>query len=85
MRRKVTGTLFKLKGVMRVRTSIKLDAAVVTPQAKKPLDAAAAWTALQKLGYQPTRLEGPDGVFLVDVDTKEPVKVAEAPTSSQRR
>ena len=44
---------------MRVRTSVKLDAAVVTPQAKKKLDAAAAWAALQAAGYQPTRLVGP--------------------------
>ena len=31
--KKVTSALFKQKGVKRVRTSVKFDAAVVTPQA----------------------------------------------------
>lgn len=78
--KKVTGRLFKQKGVLRVRTSIKLDAAVVTPQAKKALDPAAAWAALQAAGYQPTRLVGPAGTFVPDGEKKAPIKVAEAPT-----
>ena len=45
--KKVTSRLFRLKGVMRVRTNVKLDVAIVTPQAKKQLDAATAWAALQ--------------------------------------
>ena len=53
--KKVTSRLFKLKGVMRVRTSVKLDAAVITPQKKKTIDVEAAWTTLQEAGYQPTR------------------------------
>jgi copper chaperone CopZ len=78
--KKVTSTLFKQKGVKRVRTSVKFDAAVVTPQAQKPLNTVAAWEALQKAGYQPTRLVGPDGVFIADGDEKAPLKIAESPT-----
>lgn len=77
--KKVSSRLFRIKGVMRVRTNVKYDAAVVTPQAKKPLDAAAAWAALQQAGYQPTRLIGPEGTFVPHETTKEPIKIAEAP------
>jgi copper chaperone CopZ len=76
--KKVTGQLFKQKGVLRVRTSVKLDAAVVTPQAKKAIDPAAAWKALQTAGYQPALLDGPDGTFAPYGDEKQPQKVAEA-------
>jgi hypothetical protein len=82
--KKVTSRLFKIKGVMRVRTSIKLDAAVITPQAKKPFDAAGGWAALQAAGYQPTQLIGPEGVFVPHEETKEPLKVAEAPELPRR-
>jgi copper chaperone CopZ len=79
--KKVTSRLFKQKGVQRVRTSIALDAAVVTPQAKKTLDTTAAWAALQAAGYQPTRLVGPAGTFIAEGEKKSPVKIAEAPTT----
>jgi copper chaperone CopZ len=82
--KKVASLLFKQKGVLRVRTSIKLDAAVVTPQAKKDLDPARAWATLQAAGYQPTRLVGPSGTFVPDGEKKEPLKVAEAPAAEQR-
>ncbi len=78
--KKVTGRLFKLKGVKRVRTSVKFDAAVVTMQAQKALDTVAAWEGLQAAGYQPTRLVGPEGVYIADGDERAPLKVAEAPT-----
>ena len=81
--KKVTSRLFKLKGVKRVRTSVKFDAAVVTPQAQKPLDTVAAWEALQEAGYQPTRLVGPGGVFVADDDERAPLKVSETPTLGQ--
>ncbi|HYO25944.1 MAG TPA: heavy-metal-associated domain-containing protein [Lacipirellulaceae bacterium] len=75
--KKVTGRLFKLKGVKAVRTSVKYDAAVVTPQTKQPLDPVAAWEALQAAGYQPARLVGPAGIFVADGEKKAPLKVAE--------
>jgi copper chaperone CopZ len=82
--KKVTGQLFKQKGVLRVRTSVKLDAAVVTPQAKKAINPAAAWIALQSAGYQPALLDGPDGTFAPHGDEKQPQKVAEAAPAQRR-
>jgi copper chaperone CopZ len=79
--KKVTSRLFKLKGVMRVRTSVKLDAAVITPQTKKTVDVEAAWAVLQEAGYQPTRMVGPEGVFIAHEEDLTPVKIAEAPTA----
>jgi copper chaperone CopZ len=82
--KKVTGQLFKQKGVLRVRTSVKLDAAVVTPQAKKALNPAAAWKALQTAGYQPTLLDGPEGTFAPHGVEKQPQKIAEAEPAQRR-
>lgn len=82
--KKVTSRLFKLKGVKSVRTSVKYDAAVVTPQTGKAFDAVAAWEALQSIKYQPARLQGPEGVFVADGEQKEPLKIAEADGTSLR-
>jgi copper chaperone CopZ len=82
--KKVTSRLIRLKGVTRVRTNVKLDVAIVTPQAKKQLDAAVAWAALQAAGYQPTRLVGPQGTYIADAETKGPLKVAEAPSTRRK-
>ncbi|HMP04635.1 MAG TPA: heavy-metal-associated domain-containing protein [Gemmatales bacterium] len=81
--KKVAGRLFKVKGVMRVRTSVKHDAAVITPQAKKAVDVAATWATLQEGGYPPTRLIGPEGTFVPDDETREPVKVADAASATR--
>lgn len=82
--KKVTSRLFKLKGVKSVRTSVKYDAAVVTPQTGKAFDAVVAWEALQAIKYQPARLQGPEGVFIADGELKEPLKVAEADGTNLR-
>jgi copper chaperone CopZ len=77
--KKLSGRLFKVKGVVKVRTDLKADLAIVTPQAKKQIDVKAAWAACQKAGFQPTKLIGPQGTFAADKKTKGPQKVAEAP------
>jgi copper chaperone CopZ len=77
--KKVSSRLFKVKGVVKVRTDVKADVAIVTPQAKKQIDVKAAWAACQKAGFQPTKLVGPQGTFAADKKTKGPQKVAEAP------
>lgn len=77
--KKISGRLFKVKGVVKVRTDLKADLAIVTPQAKKQIDVKAAWEACQKAGFQPTKLVGPQGTFAADEKTKAPQKVAEAP------
>jgi len=76
--KKVSSRLFKLKGVMKVRTDIKADVAIVTPQTKKQIDPKAAWTAVQAAGQVPVKLVGPQGTYVADAKTKAPQKVAEA-------
>lgn len=76
--KKVSSRLFKVKGVMKVRTDIKADVAVVTPQTKKDIDPKAAWAAVQAAGQVPVKLVGPQGTFVPDAKTKAPQKVAEA-------
>ncbi len=76
--KKVSSRLFKVKGVMKVRTDIKADVAVVTPQTKKQIDPKAAWAAVQAAGQVPVKLVGPQGTFVPDAKTKAPQKVAEA-------
>lgn len=77
--KKISGRLFKVKGVVKVRTDLKADLAIVTPQAKKQIDVKAAWEACQQAGFQPTKLIGPQGTFAAHEKTKAPQKVAEAP------
>jgi copper chaperone CopZ len=76
--KKIAGKLYRVKGVVKVRTSVKQNLAIVTPQAKKQVDSKAAWAAVQKAGFKPTKLIGPQGTFVADEKTKQPQKVAEA-------
>lgn len=76
--KKVSSRLFKVKGVMKVRTDIKADVAVVTPQTKKQIDPKAAWEAVQAAGQVPVKLVGPQGTYVADAKTKAPQKAAEA-------
>ncbi len=75
--KKVSSRLYKIKGVMKVRTDLKADVAVVTPQTKKQVDPKAVWAAVQAAGKQPVKLVGPQGTFVADAKTKGPQKVAE--------
>ena len=70
--KKVSGRLYTVKGVMKVRTDVKADVAIVTPQKNKKLSTKALWSAAQKAGFQPTSLEGPAGKFVADAKTKGP-------------
>ena len=76
--KKISGKLFRVKGVMKVRTNVKQHVAIVTPQSKKVVDVKAAWKAVQSAGFEPTKLVGPQGSFTADEKSKEPVKDVEA-------
>jgi copper chaperone CopZ len=76
--KKIAGKLYRVKGVVKVRTNLKQNLAIVTPQLKKQIDAKAAWVAVQKAGFKPTKMIGPQGTFVADEKTKQPLKVAEA-------
>jgi copper chaperone CopZ len=74
--KKIAAQLFKVKGVVRVRSDVKANITVVTPQAKKELDPPVLWKAVQKAKSQPERLESPQGSYAIDKQTKGPRKVA---------
>jgi copper chaperone CopZ len=81
--KKISGKLFRVKGVMKVRTNVKQHVAIVTPQSKKVVDVKAAWKAVQSAGFEPTKLVGPEGSFTPDEKSKEPVKDTEAAPAEQ--
>lgn len=82
--KKVASRLFKIKGVMKVRTDVESDVAILTPQPKKQIDHVAVWSALEKAGYPAVKLVGPQGVYVADEESKQPVKVTEVPAASPR-
>jgi copper chaperone CopZ len=73
--KKIAGRLYRLKGVMKVRTDVAADLAIVTPQAKKTIDPKAAWAAVQAVGKHPVKLVGPHGVYVADKKTQAPLKL----------
>jgi copper chaperone CopZ len=80
--KKIAGKLYRIKGVVKVKTDVKKNLAVITPQAKKQVDPKAAWSAVRAAGFKPTKLVGPQGTFVADRKTKDPVKVADAATAA---
>jgi copper chaperone CopZ len=60
--KKVARKLYGVKGVVKVRTDIKVDVAIVTPQQNRELDANALWAAAEKSGILPIKIIGPAGV-----------------------
>jgi copper chaperone CopZ len=81
--KKISGKLFRVKGVMKVRTNVKQHVAIVTPQSKKVVDVKAAWKAVQSAGFEPVKLVGPEGTFVADEKSKEPVKESESAPAKQ--
>lgn len=81
--KKISGKLFRVKGVMKVRTNVKQHVAIVTPQSKKVVDVKAAWKAVQSAGFEPVKLIGPEGTFVSEEKSKEPVKSAESAPAKQ--
>lgn len=75
--KKISRRLYTVKGVLKVRTDVAADVAIVTPQAKKSLDVKSLWAAAKKAGFSPTKLVGPTGTFEADAETKEPRAVTE--------
>ena len=71
--KKIAGKLYRVKGVMKVKTDVKKNLAVVTAQSKKQIDPKAAWTAVRQAGFKPAKLIGPQGTFVAD-EKLNPVK-----------
>jgi copper chaperone CopZ len=69
--KKVARKLYGVKGVKKVRSDIKIDVAIVTPQQNKQIDPKALWAATEKSGILPIKLIGPAGVIEADEKAKE--------------
>jgi copper chaperone CopZ len=61
--KKVEKAVAAVPGVATVKTDVKTMTATVTPQSDKTPSARALWEAVEKAGFQPTKLEGPGGTF----------------------
>jgi copper chaperone CopZ len=73
--KKIAGKLYTVKGVLKVRTDVKADVVIVTPQKKKKLDPMALWAAADKSGFPAIKLIGPTGTYTIDAETKKVTKV----------
>ena len=68
--KKMAGKLYTVKGVMKVRTNVKEDVAIITPQKNKKLDVNALWKAAKTAGFPAVKLIGPQGTYVPDPKTK---------------
>ena len=68
--KRIASKLYTVKGVVKVRTDLKADVAIVTPQNKKKLDPLALWTAAKTSGFPALKLVGPAGTYVPDPKTK---------------
>lgn len=69
--KKVARKLYGVKGVVKVRSDIKIDVTIVTPQKNKELDPKALWAATEASGILPIKLIGPAGVIEADAEAKK--------------
>ena len=59
----VSKALSAVSGVESAVVDLKTKTATVTPKADKGPSAKDLWEAVEKAGYKPSKLEGPDGKF----------------------
>jgi copper chaperone CopZ len=68
--KKVARKLYGVKGVVKVRTDLKLDVAVVTPQKDKKLDNKQLWAATDSSGISPVKIVGPEGAYVEESEAE---------------
>ncbi len=61
--KKIARKLYVVPGVVSVKTYVKKNTALVTPQQRKTPSPRALWEAVEKAGFQPVKLVAPAGVF----------------------
>ena len=81
--KKIASKLYAVKGVVKVRTDLKADVAIVTPQTKKKLDPLALWSAAKNSGFPAVKLVGPAGTYLADPKTKAAQLQPKKPVASK--
>lgn len=73
--KRISSKLYAVKGVVKVRTDLKADVAIITPQKKKTVDSLALWAAAKKAGFPAMKLVGPSGTYVANAKTKEAMLV----------
>ena len=62
--KKIAAKLYGVPGVIDIRTSVPDNTAWVTPQRLKQPSPRAMWEAVEKAGFKPLKLDGPQGKFV---------------------
>lgn len=82
--KRISSKLYAVKGVVKVRTDLKADVAIITPQKKKTVDSLALWAAAKKAGFPAMKLVGPSGTYVADAKTKE-AKLVQVKTNKTKK
>lgn len=61
--KKMATELYKVAGVGQVLVSVETTTMTVRAKDGQAISPRGLWEAVERAGYQPTRLEGPNGVF----------------------
>lgn len=61
--KKMAAALYKVPGVDQVLADVEKTTLTTRPKVGAVLSPRALWEAVEKAGYQPTRLQGPSGTF----------------------
>lgn len=61
--KKVSEAVAKVEGVESASVDLAAKAVKYTPKADKKVSPKEVWEVIEKAGYTPAKLEGPDGVF----------------------
>ncbi len=55
--------LYQVPGVATVQANVPATTLIVNPHPSRVLSPKALWEAVEKAGYRPSRLQGPNGIF----------------------
>lgn len=61
--KKAGDKLYAVPGVGEVKVDLKAKLLIVTPKSGAVVSPRSLWEAVEKAGYEPTKLEGPGGNF----------------------
>ncbi|MBY0524744.1 MAG: heavy-metal-associated domain-containing protein [Gemmataceae bacterium] len=61
--KKMQAQLQQVPGVASIQANVPATTLTIAPQAQRAPSPKAIWEAIEKAGYKPTKLEGPNGSF----------------------
>lgn len=62
--KKIARELYKVSGVAQVMVSVETTTLTLHPKDGFAPSPKGMWEAVERAGYQPTRLQGPSGLFI---------------------